>query len=487
MIAWRDALGLSRKRWQRKRIFGSLKYSAPLFLLTLLTIVTCNVCYVFLERLQEVAEDPDYPNPSHLRVTVPRKSEGAITPLQLSNLKRHPDVRAIMAVQNWVGNLYADFGEVRYAPMGDICGYSRPFFELYRTLPEAKCDPSLVPVLLGRDLLALSWSPEARHFVRDEQKEMVRWLGRTFTVYLDPLGMESYEPKFSLEQLDPGRFRSALLARRRQGLAELERHDPNLARRQDAVSVRMQVVGFIRDFEDSGRTCVVPAEIADRMLELTALRRGRVLRARREEGVKSVHLLAAPGRERQLAAFARKLGLEVRDRDGAGIFSLLYREVRDDPGVKLTLYLLFALYTLAMTVIIYQLLSGQVKDSIREIGLLRCIGARRSDVLRIFVVMNLVRLGRIYLLCLTAAYLLLLAGGFWSAGTLNRVDPEKLAKGSIPDFLIARVDHFTPWWLMAPPWMAALPLIMLLPVALGAAVIPILHAMGVEPSEALRD
>jgi ABC-type lipoprotein release transport system permease subunit len=177
----------------------------------------------------------------------------------------------------------------------------------------------------------------------------------------------------------------------------------------------------------------------------------------------------------------------VHDRSSDGIFSQLFKEIKDDLGTRLTLYVITSLYTLAMMVIIYQLLSGQVKDSIREIGLLRCFGASRRDIMRIFIVMNMVRLARIYLSCLVTAYLLLLCFGYWFADKLNVINPESLVKGDIPEFLLHRIDHFTPLWLIGPPWMAVMPLLFLLPIAFGSAVLPIWHVMGVQPSEALRD
>jgi hypothetical protein len=101
--------------------------------------------------------------------------------------------------------------------------------------------------------------------------------------------------------------------------------------------------------------------------------------------------------------------------------------------------------------------------------------------------MNLLRLGRIYLLCVVSSYLLLLGAGFWSAGKLNIIDPENLAKGNIPEFLINRIDNFSSFWLLGPPWLAFAPLLILIPIALCAAAVPIWHAMGVQPSEALKD
>jgi hypothetical protein len=109
------------------------------------------------------------------------------------------------------------------------------------------------------------------------------------------------------------------------------------------------------------------------------------------------------------------------------------------------------------------------------------------DIMRIFMMMNLLRLARIYLFCIVSAYLLLLGAGFWSASKLNLIDPEYLAKGSIPEFLISRIDNFSPFWLMGPSWMAFAPLLILFPIALCAAAVPIWHAMGVQPSEALKD
>jgi hypothetical protein len=487
MITWRDALALSNKRWKRKRIFGSLKYSAPLFILTLLTIVTLNVIYVLCERAAEAGRDSSFPHPSHLRVSVPPNSKETISVSQLNALRSHPAVRSYMGGQQWLGNYFADLGETRYAQIPLLCGYKQEFFDLYRTLPAEKCDPAAVPVLLGRDLLSLSWSAERKRFIRNEGEELKRWLGRTFNVYLNPWGVEGFNSAFTMEQLDYPRYRQSVMTLRRQHLASLERSSPELARQQDAVFVRMQVVGFVRDLSENGRTSVLTEEAAGQLAELSSLRRGKKLKPPVDDSLASVNLLVASGREREVVALAESLGLKVHDRNQVGIVAQLIKSLREDPGTRLAVYIISSIYAVAMMIVIYQLLSGQVKDSIREIGLLRCIGARRRDVLRIFVVMNLVRLGRIYLACLAASYLLLFAGGEWSAGWLNLIDPESLVKGNIPDFLITRIDHFSSFWLMGPQWMAVFPLTLLVPIALASAAIPIWHAMGVQPSEALRD
>ncbi len=487
MITWRDSLALSRKRWKRKRIFGSLKYSAPLFFITLLTIVSLNIIYVLSVRITEATRDSQFPHPTHLRVSVLPKSKDLLTTVQLKALRNHPAVRYSMGGQSWLGNFFADLGEARYVQIPFFCGYTPEFFSLYRTLPPEKSVPDCIPVLLGRDLLSLSWSPEKKRFIRNEREEMIRWLGRTFTVYLNPWGTEGFKSAFALEQLDYPRYRHGVMAKRKQHLADLERTNPELARQQDAVFIRMQVVGFVRDLEESGSTSVLPEDFAAKIVELSALRRGKKVKAPTDDSLSSINLLVTAGREQEISVLAKSLGLKVHDRNSDGVIARLYQEIKDDPGTRLAVYILSSLYSVAMMIVIYQLLSGQVKDSIREIGLLRCIGARRRDIMRIFIVMNLVRLGRIYLACLAVAYLLLLAGGYWSAGLLNLIDPESLINGNIPDFLISKIDHFSNFWLIGPPWMAVFPLLLLVPLALSSAAIPIWHAMGVQPSEALKD
>lgn len=487
MITWRDAIALSRKRWKRKRIFGSLKYSAPLFFLTLLTIITLNIIYALSDRMIESSRDNLFPHQNHLRVSVPSKSKDSITSTQLMELRQHPAVRDFMGEQWWFGNYFADLGETRYAQIYSLCSYTPEFFNLYRTLPQEKVDPAAVPLLLDRDMLSLSWSPESRQFIRNESEEMKRWLGRSFIIYLNPWGTEGFPSVLTMEHLDYPRYQKSVMTMRRQHLASLERTNPELARQQDALFVRVQVVGFVRGLSAGGLTSVLPADVAERLAELSCLRRGKKFKSLSDEGLTSINLLIKPGREPEVSALAVSLGLKVHDRNNDGAIAGLIKVLKDDPGARLTLFILGSIYSVAMMIIIYQLLSGQVKDAIREIGLLRCIGARRRDIMRIFIVMNMVRLARIYCSSLVAAYLLLLAGGFWSAGWLNVIDPEKLIKGDIPDFLIARIDHFSSFWLMGPSWMALFPLLVLVPIALASAAIPIWHAMGVQPSEALRD
>lgn len=487
MISWRDAVGLSSKRWKRKRIFGSLKYAAPLFILAMFTVITFNISYSILKRVQLLAKDKDYPHHLHLRVTCPSKSKTAITPAQITAFKNNKNVKELLVKKRWLNNFFADFGEVRYAPMTDICGYSKELFELYRTLPKDKIDQTTVPALLGADLLSLTWSQDKKKFVRNEKEEMNKWLGRTFNVYLNPLGRDLYEPKFNLDQLDPVRYKKNLLEKRRQSILNLEKQNAEIARRQDAICIKMQVVGFIRDFSDTGKTTVIQEETAERISELSEFQGGITYHPLNNDEIKSINILAAPGGNESIISYAKSQGLEIHDRNNSSVFSEIYKTINEDQDVRLIIFILTTIYAVMMMIIIYQLLSGQVKDSIREIGLLRCIGARRSDIMRVFIVMNLVRIVRIYLSCLVASYVFLLSIGYWTGKLLNTIDPEQLVKGNIPDFLIARIDHFSVFWLVGPWWMSILPFFMLLPIALVAAALPIWHVMGVQPSEALRD
>lgn len=488
MITWHDALALSKKRWQRKRIFGNLKYSAPLFLLLFMTMVTLNVVYVLIKRAETLVADETYPHPAHVRVFVPKKSgSAALTPSQIAELKAHRLVRQTMTAIPVVQDFFADLGDVRHLHMTEIYGYKKEFFDLYRLLPPEKDDPQAIPILLGRDLLSLTWQSEEKKFVRNEQKEMARWLGRTFLIYLNPLGNKSYEPKFELEQTDRSGFISSMLKKRQAALTELERINPDLAQRQDAVFMKVQVVGFIRPPEGRGSASVLTTEMLDHISELSALRWSGRKKNVSEDDLKNISLLVDPENRKALETFVHSQGLEVYDWKTAGIFSALYTAFQDETAFRVTVIILAGLYFSIMTVIIYLLFSGQVKDSVREIGLLRCIGAQRTDIMRIFAVMNLIRLARMYALSLLCTYLLLLAGGFWSARSLNAIKPEHLINGTIPDFLINRVEYFSPFWLMAPPWIAVLPILLLVPTALAAAALPIRHAMSVQPSEALRD
>lgn len=482
MITWRDCLDLSRRRWRRKRIFSDLKYSAPLFLLTCLSIVVLNICGVLAQFLNDMMNDPVYPHPSHLRVVVPAKKEIFIPPHQQAELARQPGVREVLGGKPWVSNFFADFGEVRYMPLSDMCGYSKGLFDLYRTLPAAMGDPRSVPALLGVELLSLTWSPETKKFERHEKQEMQRWLGKTFTVHLNPLGTKNYEPKLTEEQLDHARSLAKIREGRRTSLLELDGKYDNIARRQDAVTVTIQVVGFI-----TGTTTAIPLEIGEKIRELTALRFGRTYQPVSNDDVKVVNMIVDPPHQHQVAKMATSWGYEVHGRNFDSMTSKFLNSLQNSSELRVTLIVLTAMYTCVMLIVIYQLLSGQVKDSIREIGLLRCIGARRSDIMRVFAVMNMVRLGRIYLVCVGTSYLLLLGMGCWTAGMLNVITPKHLIDGNIPDFLIARIDHFSPAWLMGPWWLASVPLLLLMPVALAAAALPVLHVMRVQPSEALKD
>jgi|GEM_PF-6697574 len=489
MISWRDAHKLTLKRNRRKRVFGGLKYGAPLFCIILLTIVTLNVVHVVGERVQNKLEDREYPYKSHLVIKTPGdyKTQKPMTQEQIKSLRNHPATQEMMTHYVYFDHHYFDMGEVRFNSNSALAGYSEGFFNLYRILPPEKSDPTSIPALLGRDLLSLTWSPELKSFTRNEKEEMKRWLGRTITVYINPLGTEYFDDHLKLSHLDYQKHRAEIINSRKLKLEELNRTKPDIASRQDAVFIKLQVVGFIRDQLDYGSTTVIPADICNQILDIAYLSRDKKQTPPSEDTAKSAQLLAKPGKEKELGDFVRSIGLELKDKGDAGLVAKLVKEIKNDPEARLGLFMTVSTYFVTVMIIIYQLLGGQVKDAVREIGLLRCIGARRMDIMRIFMMMNLLRLARIYMLCVVSAYLLLLGAGYWSAGKLNIINPENLAKGNIPEFLINRIDNFSPFWLMGPSWMAFAPLLLLIPIALCAAAIPIWHAMGVQPSEALKD
>ena len=489
MISWHDALEMSRKRWRRKHIFSGLKHSVPLFLLLLLSIVTGNIIYIMIERGYEASMDKRYPHPAHIRIMSDSKEKDlpTLAPSQIESIKKHPAVRGSMATISSISNFFTDFGETRYAQMKELGGYNREFLDLYRTISSEKIDPEAIPLLLGQDLLALSWSPEKKRFIRDEQREMKHWLGRTFRIYLPPHGLLFSDYKHDAAIPDYAAFRKGMIKFWQQKLADLERNSPDLARRQDPLFINVQVVGFIRDPYLGGTSSIVPHEAIEQIFDLSDLRRDRKRLPATDDNLKIITLLIDPARKAELAEAAKKYGLKIQEPKDVGIFSQILKVISDESDLQITLGVMFFIYFSVMLVIVYQLLSSQVKDSIREIGVLRCIGAQRRDILRVFVVMNLVRLGRIYLLCIASSMAILAAAGFWLAGPLNMIKPETLAKGNIPDFLITRVDHFSPLWLMAPWWVWLAPVLMLLPIALFAAALPVWRVMRVQPSEALRD
>ncbi len=489
MISWHDALEMSRKRWKRKHIFSGIKHSVPLFLLLLLSIVTGNIIYILAERGYETSIDRRYPHPAHIRVIVDSRDKEIppLKPSQIESIKKHQAVRGSMAIISSIPNIFADFGETRYAQMKELGGYDRKFFDLYRTLPADKTDPEAVPLLLGQDLLALSWSPEKRRFIRDEQKEMKRWLGRTFRIYLAPYGLVFSDQKHDASTADYNAFRKTLIKSWRERLVELERNSPELARRQDPLFINVQVAGFIRDPDLGGTSSIIPHEAMELIFDLSDLRRDRKRIHKADENPRIITLLIDPAKKTELADTAKKQGMKILDPRDSGMFGLIFKAIRDESDLQITLGVMLFIYFTVMLVIVYQLLSSQVKDSIREIGVLRCIGAQRRDILRVFAVMNLVRLGRIYLLCIATSMAILAVAGIWLSGPLNMIKPETLAKGNIPDFLITRVDHFSPLWLMAPWWVWLTPVLLLVPIALFAAALPVWRVMRVQPSEALKD
>jgi len=485
-----DIMSLNRARSQQRS--SGKKHMVLLFLILVQALLMLNLGFGFLERIENYFYDDRYPDDALLVVYQPNPK----APDQ--GLRRKPMDQDKLVALNALEGVYAkqsvfDFtgGHVFLMPRANylvpeiLLGYDKALFDLYRALPEDQRIPGSIPLLLSADMFALSYHDT--HFVRSAKTDMAAFLGQPVEIIMRPM-LQMDAQKNSI--LDPEIRRQVLSKNLHESYRKVVQEKPTLQRFYRPVKLRFQIVGYVREriqFGSSPKAFgVIPSRYGAQIQSLLRTRQAGISGHRKQfvEAVDAVYLLTTAADKSHLKQKIRGLGLTAVDR--ADINRLLLPNIVQmllaEAGVRHFLLTVFGVMALFVVFFVYHLLSARVGDAWLEIGTMRCLGASKKDIRAIFWHLCLRDLTKVMFSSMLVTNGLLWGLGYWSAQHLNQLSVELV--GDLP--MIAGFGDFAPGWLTAPVSMQLVLLLVLVPIAVLAAVIPVAKASRVDPVVAMK-
>ncbi|MBF0564592.1 MAG: ABC transporter permease [Nitrospirae bacterium] len=502
MITVRDIIYINRRRNGKKKVLGKKKYMFNFFAILFIVVILTNVIYGIYNKINNFFIDKEYPHKSILFVHNYEKAYERgyhfdwynTPPISEEQLNALKNMKGVADIQSDFGNVraytYFDMNRVNYIlPPYYLFKYDKEFFKLYVELPPEKIQRGTIPILMSRDLFNYRYVKDKNIFQRDINYK-ASWLGKAFDVFIDPncrqpLPSWSWSDKDVREiLLNPETMKKKIIDSQKKTLIDLALDNPANVRYCTPISIRVQVVGFIRDKSISPLVYgVIPREQANAIDEILRMRSNafndEVTRSRNN---KLIYVLPEPEQRDSVIKKIKEMKLTVDTSETLQADTFLMRSI-DDVGTPIFVAILFILVFFSFT--IYQLLSAKVKDSIREIGTMRCVGATKNDVKRIFTYLIYYDMLKTYIIVLIISQIALLIAGSFTARHLNHINVDFLSNEL---FLIAsRSGDFAIWWLIAPLWYQFLPLIFLIPVTAIAVYIPVLKASRTDPAVVIKE
>lgn len=503
MITYRDIIELNRKRGRKKKISGSKKSLIALFAFLFILITVINAAYGIGIKITEYFRDTDYP---HSDVIIVRfdweKRRGAgsyIKPYEIRRMKEMPGVKSLQEEFYISTHHHFELNRVNYIQPGHLVGYDEAFFNLYTQLPVNQWDKTAVPVLLSRDLFNLAYIQSTGRFVRQDQRELDDYLGRKFYILIDPYCGRGHRWEWDEDGKilsQPDRLDKMVRQLQKETLESLGRLKPHDVRYCNPLTLRFQIVGFVREkcrFENyPAGYGVIPSDMARSIEAICTARRNKARslrpgwRTSGEKPTRFVQILAVPEKMESLIKEIEAMGFRVDTRGSLSnrFLSDLIAEIRKEVEVIYVAAFVFVPIFFLILLAIYKILSINVKDAIREIGIMRCIGATQRDIRRIFFSLCVHDVMKILMLSLMVSNLGLLAAGYKTAALFNQI-PENMIENEI-GILLTGISDFSMFWLIAPPWIQIIPVVPLIPITLLAAYLPTRKASKVDPVVATR-
>ncbi len=499
MITFKDALSLNLRRTGKKKRSGGKKSLAALFTFLFFLICLINGGYGVIAKIVEIFYKTDYHNPNVIMVKADYQNRRFIRPEDLDAVSKLEGVELVQ------GKLHVSKGHIflmdriNYIQPETLFGYKDELFKTYCLLPSQNRNPKAIPILLSQNLFNLSYVRDENVFIRRKKEETDLYLGRTFTIIIDPFcgqdyfGWNFFEPD---KAYDPVMFFRRAASQQKMVLEYLTKTKPGVVKYCDPLPLKFQIAGYIQDSGGANNPLsaygVIPLSQARRISQITQLRRESVnqhedeFRHPKSGKLSSAYVLCKTGFKDSISRSIEKTGLVV-ERQAVSpnrMITEIIDELKKNTGLIYFGVIILLPFVFFIILSIYKILSVNVKDSIKEIGVMRCIGATRKDIRRMFNQLCFYEVLQVLILSLIAANGTMLAIGFFTAGAFNRI-PLKMVHSEI-FILISAVGDFSVAWLTAPAWIQILPLIPLIPITFTAAYLPVRKASKVDPVVAMK-
>lgn len=499
MITLKDALSLNMKRAKKKKLAGRKKSFAVLFTFLFFLICMINGGYGVVSKIVEIFYATPYHNPNMIIVKPNYQKRRSIGPEDLDALSKLEGVELVQGSAHMSKGHIFLLDRINYIQPETLFGYKDELFNTYCLLPPGDRDLKSIPILLSQNLFNLSYIRDEGVFVRRKTVETEAYLGRKFTIMIDPFcGQDYFGWNFfeSGKVYDPVMFFRKAASQQKTVLDYLTQTKPGVVKYCDPLPLKFQIAGYIQDGGGIAGPLsaygVIPLSQARRISEITQIRRQSVNQYgdriyRRKSGkLSTAYVLCDPSFKESVTESIERMDLTV-DRQAVSpnrIITEIIHELKQNRavlhfgGIVLFPFLFFIILS------IYKILSVNVKDSIKEIGVMRCIGSTRKDIRRMFRQLCFYEVFQVLILSLLASNGMMLMTGFFTARTFNRI-PLKMIHSEI-FLIVSAVGDFSATWLSAPVWIQMIPILPLIPITLTAAYLPVRKASKIDPVVAMK-
>lgn len=495
-----DIIRLNRARASFGRNRQGIKPLAVLFVLLVALLITVNVSYITINHILNFFVSERYPHDDVL--TVFNLADGAslnffddrnnLTQDQVNGLKRLPGVRAIQTEFYPTSPHFFDMDRVNHFLPSSLVGYDAAFFRLYQSLPNNSRDVDAIPILLSEDIFLLSYVLENAYFIANAKTDMATFLGRIIHITINPLSgalnreffvrSETLYKKNAL-WLRPQKWSDKFHDSLSKVITNVSKVSLEKAQFNSPLTLRFQVVGYFHDkaFLHGRRGFgIIPSDHAQDIHKLMQIRSNQA----EATATNLAFLLCPVDGCAKLTKSLTALGLlgMTRTQMNSVLGPILWRELRAEFSVVL---IVFASILIAAFVgIIYIFTSAQIPPLRREIGILRCVGAKRADIRRIFGALCFSDLLRITILAIFVSNTILIGTSLLAADYFGTISLEFLAMMDL--IWLSAINNIGWNWLLAPLWVQLLAVLLLPPIGWLASIMPAQNAARIDPVEAMR-
>ncbi|MDM8514611.1 hypothetical protein QUF76_00295 [Desulfobacterales bacterium HSG16] len=509
MITFKDIVSLNRKKAKKRKLAGKKKSFAVLFTFLFSLIMLINASYGIGKIVREFIFDTGYPRQPMLIIRpdldseLRQKSEYRyIDDEDIEKIEKMEGVSAIQKEIHFSSGHFFVLNRFSHIVPEFLLGYEDSFFNLYVEKNEKSelenGETDTIPILLSENMFFLKYVPEKKYFIRREKEEKAKFLGKDFNIIIDPFCRESFRWKRNSgyrNPVNPVLEIEAIKKRQAEIFKDFEYHSPGMLSYCHPLVLKFTIVGFIKDKAHFSNMPygygVIPSDKAKMISEIVKMRMaakgGRRSYISNNRHGRSFLLVICPEKyQEKLESEIKKMGLKAHTGKTSNFkfFSEIKKAVKKEKSLIYIPAFILSAFSFFMMLSIYKILSLNVKDAVREIGIMRCIGATSRDISRVFRHLCFYDVFKVFFAALVLSDITLMFIGYKTSVLFNRMSYD-LATGDI-GVLITAVGDFSATWLIAPLWIQLLPVLILIPVTLLAAYLPSRKASKIDPVMAMK-